>query len=116
MNSTPHEVISAFIDDEPFDPQALAHALSEPTGRDLLIDLVALRRLVQPADGAPSIRTADPVRPRPWRLVAAAAVLLSTLAGGYLIGERRATSTASEAPPPTRVVEAVPFVPAGGMR
>lgn len=34
----------------------------------------------------------------------------------YLVGERRAVATTSEAPPPTRVVEAVPFVPSGGIR
>ena len=115
MTSKSQEVITAFIDDEPFDAQALVEALSAPAGRELMIDLVALRRLVQPTEDAQAIRTADPVQHRPRRLAAAAAVLLTTLAGGYLIGERRAASTPAEAPPPTRVVEAVPFVPAGGM-
>ena len=39
MNNT-HDVISAFLDDEPFDSSTLAEALSEPAGRDLLIDLI----------------------------------------------------------------------------
>jgi hypothetical protein len=115
MNSR-HEVISAFLDDEPFDPQELANTLGDPTGRTLLIDLIALRRIVQPTDAAPAIIAANPVRRRPWQLAAAAAALFFALAGGYLIGERRAMATSSEAPPPTRIVEAVPFVPAGGMR
>jgi hypothetical protein len=115
MNSR-HEVISAFLDDEPFDPQELADTLSDPTGRMLLVDLIALRQIVQPTDAAPTITAASPVRRRPWQLAAAAAALFLALAGGYMVGERRAMATSSEAPPPTRIVEAVPFVPAGGMR
>jgi hypothetical protein len=114
MSST-HEVISAFLDDEPFDPQELANTLSDPTGRTLLIDLIALRQIVQLTDAAPAISAANPVR-RPWRLAAAAAALFFALAGGYLVGERRAVATSSEAPPPTRIVEAVPFLPTGGIR
>jgi hypothetical protein len=115
MSST-HEVISAFLDDEPFDPQELANTLSDPTGRTLLIDLIALRQIVQLTDAAPAITAANPMRRRPWRLAAAAAALFFALAGGYLVGERRAVATSSEAPPPTRIVEAVPFLPTGGIR
>jgi hypothetical protein len=114
--SSAHEVISAFLDDEAFDPQELENALSDPTGRTLLIDLIALRRIVQPTRVATDIKAANSVRRRPWRLAAAAAALFLALAGGYLVGERRAVTTSSEAPPPTRIVEAVPFVPAGGIR
>jgi hypothetical protein len=105
MNDT-HEVISAFLDDEPFDPSQLAEALSEPAGRDLLIDLVALRHLAQADDEEPhTLRD-----PKPWRLslrsmVAAAAVFVA-LVGGYLIGERRSQFAVAEAPSPTHVVEA----------
>ncbi len=42
MSST-HEVISAFLDEEPFDSEELMDALSDPAGRALLIDLVALQ-------------------------------------------------------------------------
>lgn len=115
MSST-HEVISAFLDDEPFDPQDLVDALSDPTGRALLIDLIALRRIVQPHHAAPAIRAVNPPRRSVWRIAAAAAALFVALAGGYLVGERRAVTTSSQAPPPTRIVQAVPFVPAGGIR
>lgn len=115
MSST-HEVISAFLDDEPFDRLELATALEAPAGRAILIDLLALRQIVQPSDAAPTAR-----RPRArgtvWRFSAAAAALLLALAGGYLAGAQRAVATpadATTAPPPTRVVQAVPFVPAGG--
>ena len=114
--STTHEVISALLDDQPFDRRQLADALNDPAGRALLIDLATLRRMVQPIEAVPDIRAADPVRRRPWRVLAAAAMLFLALGGGYLVGERRAVPSRAEAPAPTRVVEAVPFVPSGGIR
>lgn len=115
MNTTP-DVISAFLDDRPFEPEELAHALDDPAGRALLIDLIVLRRIVQPTDAVPPITMARQPRRNPWRAVAAAAALVLALGGGYLIGERRGGTPASEAPAPTRVVQAVPFVPDGGVR
>ena len=114
MNDT-HDVISAFLDDEPFEPQALATALSDPAGRALLIDLIGLRRIVQPADVVPPMTFARPPRRVLWRTAAAAAALSLAIAGGYLLGER-STETEVEAPPATRVVQAVPFVPDGEVR
>jgi hypothetical protein len=114
MSST-HDVISAFLDDEPFQAQELVHALSDPEGRALLIDLIALRHLVQPAEAAPPAVALRPAARRPWRALAAAAALVLALGGGYLAGGRRVVTVPPEAPPPTRVVEAVPFNP-GGVR
>jgi hypothetical protein len=115
MSST-HEVISALLDDQPFDRQQLADALNDPAGRALLIDLATLRRMVQPIDTVPAMTGENGARRRPWRVLAAAAMLFLALGGGYLVGERRAVSSTAEAPAPTRVVEAVPFVPSGGVR
>ena len=115
MHNT-HEVISALLDNEPFDPSELADALSDPAGRALLIDLVMLRRIVQPADPIPVAPTAKTVNRYSWRVAAAAAALVLSIAGGYIAGERRGETTPAEAPAPTRVVEAEPFVPTGGMR
>jgi hypothetical protein len=103
--SDAREVISAFLDDEPFNPIVLVKALSEPTGRDLLIDLIALRHLTQ-IDGKDARALNDH---KPWRsslraLVAVAAVLVA-LVGGYLVGERRSDVTMPAAPPATRVVQ-----------
>jgi len=42
-----HDVISAFLDNEPFDATELARALADPEGRELLLDLVAMRTLVR---------------------------------------------------------------------
>lgn len=104
MNET-HDVISAFIDDEPFDANSLVAALSDPAGRELLIDLVALRHLTQPkAKDAPLIDR-RPRQSAARTLVAAAAVLIA-LVGGYVAGDRRhEPSITTTAPPATRVVQ-----------
>lgn len=111
-----HDVISAFLDDEPFDANRLAAALSEPSGRELLIDLIALRHLTQSGEGSavPLVER----RPRAWRGLVAAAVLVA-LAGGYFVGERRSEMNTSTPPPATRVVAAPAAwqdVPLGRMR
>jgi hypothetical protein len=105
MNDT-HEVISAFLDDEPFDSSQLAEALSEQAGRDLLIDLIALRHLAQSDDTAPhSLRDQTRWGSSMRAMVAAAAVLVA-LVGGYLVGEYRSETGLSGAPAATRVVDA----------
>ena len=114
MNDT-HAVISAFLDDEPFDAAELAAALSDPDGRALLIDLVALRHIAQPDDmiGVAESRT----RFSRWRPLLATAAMLVALAGGYFIGERHGATDTVSAPAPTRVVEANawrPVQPGGG--
>ena len=115
MNDT-HTVISAFLDDEPFDGAELAAALSEPGGRALLVDLVALRHIAQPDDmiGAAESRT----RPTKWRPLLATAAMLVALAGGYVIGDRRSAGDGVEPPAPTRVVQETTWqtLPAGGGR
>jgi hypothetical protein len=109
---TTHEVISAFLDDEPFDPHEFATALSDPAGRALLIDLVVLRRIIQPTDAIPAMPMH---RSRAWlslRSAAAAALIFVALAGAYVIGTRRAPDPIDEAPAPTRIVQASPEWPA----
>ena len=105
MNET-HDVISAFLDDEPFDASSLVAALSDPAGRELLIDLVALRHLTQPtAKDTPLVDR----RPRlaAARTLFAAAAVLTALVGGYVAGDRRHEPSITTTPPPaTRVVQA----------
>jgi hypothetical protein len=112
--SNTHDVISALLDDEPFDPDELLEALSDPDGRALLIDLVALRRIVQPREAVPTISAPSAAGRRSWRWLAAAAALIIALSSGYAAGLRRASDTSREAPPATRIVQAVPFTPTGG--
>jgi hypothetical protein len=107
MNSN-HEVISAFLDDEPFEPQALADALANPAGRDLLIDFVLLRHVAQPEESASVVTPASARRAtRPLYLVAAAAVVVALL-GGYQLGQRQSADDSLRPPAATRVVQSEP--------
>jgi hypothetical protein len=110
-----HTVISAFLDDEPFDAAELAAALADPAGRTLLIDLVALRHIVQPGEAAASTPATFHSR---WRALAATAAMLVALAGGYFLGERRSATEGSEPPAPTRIVQETTWqvLPPGGGR
>jgi hypothetical protein len=103
MNDT-HEVISAFLDDEPFDARRLAETLSDPEGRAQLIDLLALRHVMQPARATMSL--VQPKRNAGLRAVLAAAAVVVALVGGYALGQRQGELGRSEAPPATRIVEA----------
>jgi len=111
-----HDVISAFLDNEPFDAQELSAALATPEGRDLLIDLIVLRNVVQPVElrqqaGRPAVRGRSV-----WIWASAAAVLLA-LVSGYQVGrsEGRATPALGAvvpvaAPEPTTVLKFEPGV------
>lgn len=117
--STTQDVISAFLDDEPFDGQELAAALSQPEGRELLLDMVALRHLTQPNVAQMSVPGMAPHRPSTLRMALAAAAVIVAMAGGYFTGQRRGEIEATAAPPATRIVEASATwqdVPIGGMR
>ena len=105
-----HDVISAFLDDEPFDARELADALSDPAGRELLVDLVALRHLAQ-IDGRDARASSRRLlaMPSALRAVAAVAAVLVALVGGYVAGGHRRDLTGAAAPPATRVVQ-----PSGG--
>lgn len=104
------EVIAAFVDGERVDADALKDALSSPEGRDYLAEIIALGELV--GDEVPVALPASPsvsARRRGFRWVAAAAIVLS-LAGGYVMGQqfpstRQASKPEERAPQPTRVME-----------
>jgi hypothetical protein len=118
-----NHVISAFIDNEPFDPVELRDALATPEGRDELLDLIALRDVVQPTADTVLIAP-SPVRSiTRWTLAAAAAAVLAV--GGYTVGRSMAPeqipATAQvTAPEPTSVFTFEPgknwndSLPAGG--
>ena len=101
---TNSEVISAFIDQESFDAQALADALAEPAGRAMLIDLIVLRSLAEPDDVAPVAIARPRPQTRPVHLAIAAAAVVVALLGGYRWGARSVATETSTPPSPSRVV------------
>jgi hypothetical protein len=100
------EVISAFLDDEPFEPADLATALADNEGRRLLLELVALRTLVRADPIEPPARLAPhAISPRKWIAVGflAASVLFGTGAA-WLLPTRLRQSSDDVPPTPTRVI------------
>lgn len=101
-----HDVISAFLDNEPFDAAELARALADPQGRELLLDLVAVRTLVRDESVAAPARIAAAPLSRPaWIAVGflAASVLFGAGAAWLLPPLLRQPS--ADAPPrPDHVV------------
>jgi negative regulator of sigma E activity len=114
---TNHEVISAFLDDEPFEAQVLAEALADPAGRALLIDFVLLRHVAQSEESAGGVMPTPALRSkRPPYLVAAAAVLVA-LVGGYQLGQRQSPDDSPRPPAATRIVQSEPvWQELGGVR
>jgi hypothetical protein len=88
--SGPFEVLDAFVDGELVDADDVKRALSEPEGRDFLVDAWLLRNVVQDemttdaAVPAPSRQTAP--RRQSWAIAAAVAGV--SLLGGFLVGTR----------------------------
>jgi hypothetical protein len=111
MTEERDSVLSALIDREVVDPDALQSALDAPEGRALLVDFVRLRTLVatevdleaaRPAAGFATQRSR-----KMWMLAAAAALpLMLGLGGGYWWR----VHAESQPPTPTRVMQFVPGV------
>ena len=118
-------ILAALADGERVDPAALRLALEDPTAREYLVDVIALRQAVGEVPAAPAMAARERrmrVRHSEW-LAAAAAVVIS-LTAGYLAGQRTAPQTlsgpmietavdlgdAAVAPKPTHVVTLRPGV------
>jgi hypothetical protein len=82
--------------------------LSEPGGRALLLDFLALRQLVQPTGHQPLASVERQRRHASLKTLVAAAAVFVALAGGYFVGQldQRERVSLSEAPPATRVADA----------
>jgi hypothetical protein len=101
--TTDDSVISDFLDGETFDSRALAEALGDPAGRDLLIDSIVLRYAAQADDLA--IPATRPAQRGSGRFLWAAAAVLVALAGGYQLGySNREVGSSGEPPSAARVV------------
>lgn len=101
-----HEVVSAFLDDEPFAPADLASALADPGGRQVLLELVALRTLVRDEPVVtPAASTGAAISRPKWIAVGflAASVLFGASAA-WLLPPLLRQQSADVPPTPVRVV------------
>ena len=98
-------VISAFLDGERFSANDLEEALSEQAGRELLVDLLALRHIVQPHNAETSALPVPRAARSAMRPALVAAAVIVALVGGYVAGQRRDGATLPEAPTASRVIE-----------
>lgn len=111
-----HDIIEAFADNEPVDPERLKDALAAPEARDYLVDILVLRGFVRGGAPAGVMAVAGPapgVSRTRWLSVAAAAVAVS-VAGGYYAGKQVSPGARgnqadaaidTSAPAPTRVIK-----------
>lgn len=104
------EVLSALLDREAADPDALARALDDPAGRAQLVDFARLRARVHQefsVDDAMAPRS-RPSSARRW--LARAAMVLLPLSLGLLGGAWWVEHRELRPPTPDRVVQFVPGV------
>jgi hypothetical protein len=109
-------IVSALLDHEPVDPEALSAALDDPNARAALVDFVKLRHDLGPAtDALPaSLQT---LRRRPMFLAvalrwsAAAALLVLVFLAGWMAPRSGGDAAGVTAPPdPVRVETFTPGV------
>jgi hypothetical protein len=119
MNPQHLETLSAFLDDHPVSPEALADALAQPGGREALLDFVLVRTTLRDEE-VPTERmrlalqlrlaTAVPLRRRTASWMAAAAVLLAAAATAvWWRHESSVTSGDDGGANPPAVTREVPF-------
>ena len=114
MTTDHAELLSALMDREAVDPDALARALEDPEARRALVAFASVRQaLHEPAPGesawlatqTPRLAASRPLRDR-WRLVAAAVLLAAGLGTGVVAERYRSQQ---RPPEPTRVVQLEPL-------
>jgi ferric-dicitrate binding protein FerR (iron transport regulator) len=115
MNETHTAIVSAFLDHEPVDPDALSAALDDPEARAALVDFVRLRQSLDPVTALPAslqtLRRRPVVRTVVLRWSAAAALLVLVFLAGWMAPRPGGDARGVTAPPdPVRVEKFVPGV------
>jgi ferric-dicitrate binding protein FerR (iron transport regulator) len=116
MNETHTAIVSAFLDHEPVDPEALSAALDDPDARAALVDFVRLRQdLGLASDALPAslqtLRRQPVVRTVALRWSAAAALLALVFLAGWMAPRSAGDATGVTGPPdPVRVETFTPGV------
>jgi hypothetical protein len=85
------DLIASFADGEPVSAPELSTALAHEDARTYLIDVLALRGLLDGRPHLPAVTIVPPVRNRGRWLTAAAALLVAGVAGGYSAGRQAVT-------------------------
>lgn len=131
MTRDPHELISAFVDGETVEAEALGAALAGPGGREALMDFIALRSALEADALRPSAEfyaaMGEALAPRRPRHLAAAALLAAALvlaaAGLWRLGAgtggaptvrtspAAVTATGESRPKPPDVMRVIRFTP-----
>jgi hypothetical protein len=103
-------VLSALLDREPVDPDALAAALEDPAGRAELVDFARLRHRLgeELADDEPVAAALRAPRLKVW--LARAAMVLLPLTAGAAAGVWFVEQRDARPPAPDRIVKFVPGV------
>ena len=105
------DVIAAFADGEPVSAPELSAALAHEDARAYLIDLLALRGLLDGRTQLPVVTVGPPARSRTRWLTAAAALVVAGVAGGYSAGKHAVAPVGVDALSPGAVAPA-PSAPA----
>ena len=88
------DLIAAFADGEPVPATELGAALAHEDARAYLIDVLALRSLVDGRPQVPAVHLTAPPRNRVRWVTAAAALVVAGVAGGYSAGRHTVTPAA----------------------
>ena len=105
------DVIAAFADGEPVSAPELSAALTHEDARTYLIDVLALRGLLDGRPQQPVVTVVPPAGNRARWFTAAAALVIAGVAGGYSAG-RQAVTPAADAARPAVVAPATSGAPA----
>ena len=100
------DVIAAFADGEPVSAPELSAALAHEDARAYLIDVLALRGLLDGRPQLPAVSVVPPKRNRARWFTAAAALVVAGVAGGYSAGRHAVTPVAVDAGRPGVVAPA----------